>query len=84
MRSQLENCLADGTPLLVTDCDISELVNDKRFQDTIRSSYRFIGGKSRFKVIVSSMQLVFTNLMFNYLFLRLKKSLTLMQKLRLT
>ncbi|XP_041355189.1 dynein gamma chain, flagellar outer arm-like isoform X3 [Gigantopelta aegis] len=52
MRSQLENCLADGTPLLVTDCDITELVNDRRFRDTIRSSYRFIGGKSRFKVIV--------------------------------
>ncbi|XP_067674368.1 uncharacterized protein [Haliotis asinina] len=52
MRSQLENCLADGTPLLVTDCNMVELARDQRFRDTIQSSSSFINGKSRFKVIV--------------------------------
>ena len=54
MRSQLENCLADGTPLLVTDCDVKQLVSDGRFIDTISSCVSFINGKSRFKVIVST------------------------------
>lgn len=53
MRSQLENCLADGTPLLVTDCEVNQLVSDLRFVDTIQSCVSFIKGKSRFKVIVT-------------------------------
>ncbi|XP_076466964.1 uncharacterized protein LOC143298129 [Babylonia areolata] len=53
MRSQLENCLAEGTPLLVTDCDVRQLVSDSRFIDTIASCVSFINGKSRFKVIVT-------------------------------
>ncbi|XP_070190368.1 uncharacterized protein [Littorina saxatilis] len=53
MRSQLENCLADGTPLLVTDCDVKQLVSDTRFTNTITSCVNFINGKSRFKVIVT-------------------------------
>ena len=31
IRSQLENCLSDGSPLLVTDCDIKKLASDSRF-----------------------------------------------------
>uniref|UniRef100_A0A2C9K4Z2 AAA+ ATPase domain-containing protein n=1 Tax=Biomphalaria glabrata TaxID=6526 RepID=A0A2C9K4Z2_BIOGL len=53
VRSQLENCLADGTPLLVTDCDLQSLVKDKRFINTIQTCSSFINGKSRFKVIVT-------------------------------
>ena len=59
MRSQLENCLADGTPLLVTDCDVEQLVSDTRFIDTIANCVCFINGKSRFKVIVSTYRLLF-------------------------
>ncbi|GFN75495.1 dynein beta chain, ciliary [Plakobranchus ocellatus] len=53
IRSQLENCLSDGSPLLVTDCDLETLMRDKRFTDTIQNCVNFINGKSRFKVIVS-------------------------------
>ncbi|KAK6987321.1 dynein heavy chain 5 axonemal, partial [Biomphalaria glabrata] len=53
VRSQLENCLADGTPLLVTDCDLQSLVKDKRFINTIQTCSSFINGRSRFKVIVT-------------------------------
>ncbi|KAL5010133.1 hypothetical protein ScPMuIL_012438 [Solemya velum] len=52
MRSQLENCLSDGSPLLVTDCDVTELVKDKRFSNAIRNCSSFITGKTRFKIIV--------------------------------
>ncbi|XP_025098007.1 LOW QUALITY PROTEIN: dynein gamma chain, flagellar outer arm-like [Pomacea canaliculata] len=53
IRSQLENCLADGIPLLVTDCDVNQLVSDLRFVDVIQSCVCFIKGKCRFKVIVT-------------------------------
>ncbi|CAL1527205.1 unnamed protein product [Lymnaea stagnalis] len=53
IRSQLENCLSDGTPLLVTDCDLDSLMKDKRFMNTIQNCVNFINGKTRFKVIVT-------------------------------
>ncbi|XP_035829673.1 dynein heavy chain 5, axonemal isoform X2 [Aplysia californica] len=53
IRSQLENCLSDGTPLLVTDCDLETLMKDRRFTDTIANCVNFINGKTRFKVIVT-------------------------------
>ena len=53
IRSQLENCLSDGTPLLVTDCELQALMRDRRFTDIIANCVNFINGKSRFKVIVS-------------------------------
>ncbi|OWF37572.1 Dynein heavy chain 5, axonemal [Mizuhopecten yessoensis] len=52
MRSQFENCLADGSPLLVTDCDVIQLSKDKRFRDAIQRCNRFINEKSRFKIFV--------------------------------
>ncbi|KAL4232681.1 hypothetical protein ACF0H5_007369 [Mactra antiquata] len=52
IRSQLENCLADGSPLLVTDCDIQKLAKDSRFRFAIQKCCEFINGKARFKVIV--------------------------------
>ena len=53
IRSQLENCLADGSPLLVTDCDIEKLAKDTRFRYAIQKCTDFIHGKNRFKIIVS-------------------------------
>ncbi|XP_052807484.1 dynein axonemal heavy chain 5-like isoform X7 [Mya arenaria] len=52
IRSQLENCLADGSPLLVTDCDIEKLAKDSRFRYAIQRCTDFIHGKNRFKIIV--------------------------------
>ncbi|KAK6187606.1 hypothetical protein SNE40_005595 [Patella caerulea] len=52
MRSQLDSCLSEGTPLLVTDCDVQQLMVDKRFHDTIQSCIQFTSGKTRFKVVV--------------------------------
>lgn len=60
MRSQLENCLSDGSPLLVTDCDVTELVKDKRFSNAIRNCSSFITGKHRFKIIVSLCVTIFS------------------------
>ncbi|BFZ10055.1 hypothetical protein BsWGS_13094 [Bradybaena similaris] len=53
VRSQLDSCLSEGTPLLVTDCDLSSLVKDQRFTSTIQNCSNFIHGKARFKVIVA-------------------------------
>ncbi|XP_059166583.1 dynein axonemal heavy chain 8-like [Physella acuta] len=53
IRSQLENCLSDGTALLVTDCDLLALEKDRRFIDTIQNCTAFINGKSRFKIVVT-------------------------------
>ena len=55
IRSQLENCLADGSPLLVTDCDMKKLASDSRFRHPIQRCADFINGKQRFKVIVSTL-----------------------------
>ncbi|ESO89151.1 hypothetical protein LOTGIDRAFT_229063 [Lottia gigantea] len=52
LRSQLDNCLSEGIPLLVTDCDVVALKTDKRFHDTIQNCRQFTSGKTRFKVIV--------------------------------
>ncbi|XP_052089132.1 uncharacterized protein LOC127725852 isoform X10 [Mytilus californianus] len=52
IRSQFENCLADGSPLFITDCDLAELSNDKRFIDALQNCSQFIHGKTRFKITV--------------------------------
>ncbi|XP_052708586.1 uncharacterized protein LOC128183562 isoform X10 [Crassostrea angulata] len=52
IRSQFENCLAEGCPLLVTDCDTKQLAKDKRFRDAIQSCKQFINGKLKFKITV--------------------------------
>lgn len=54
IRSQFENCLADGSPLFVTDCDLAELAFDKRFNDALQNCSQFIHGKQRFKITVST------------------------------
>jgi hypothetical protein len=53
IRSQFENCLADGSPLFITDCDLDELANDKSFNDALQNCSQFIHGKTRFKITVS-------------------------------
>ncbi|KAK3577475.1 hypothetical protein CHS0354_032326 [Potamilus streckersoni] len=52
LRSQLENCLSDGSPLLVTDCNINKLARDGRFTHAIQKCNDFVNGKARFKIIV--------------------------------
>ncbi|XP_023932047.1 dynein heavy chain 5, axonemal-like isoform X1 [Lingula anatina] len=52
LRSQLENCLADGTPLLVTDVDVKELVCDERFRNVLLKRARFLREKTAFKLMV--------------------------------
>ncbi|CAH1799095.1 unnamed protein product [Owenia fusiformis] len=52
IRSQLETCLSDGVPLLVTDCDPALLCKDERFREVIASRNKFIHGKTPFKLWV--------------------------------
>lgn len=67
IRSQFENCLAEGCPLLVTDCDTKQLAKDKRFRDAIQSCKQFINGKLKFKITVSRSDKYFIHNMGNLL-----------------
>ena len=52
LRSQFDNCLADGQPLLVTDIDVNVFKNDPRFGKVILSRTQFTVGKNPFKIPV--------------------------------
>ena len=52
MRSQLENCLSEGVPLLVTDCDVNALMHDQRFISVILNRAKFVKGRNPFKIWV--------------------------------
>ena len=52
LRSQLDTCLSDGTPLLVTDCSMQHILTDKRFQSVLASRSRFVSTNSPFKLMV--------------------------------
>ena len=52
LRSQFDNCLADGQPLLVTDIDVNVFKNDPRFGKIILSRTQFTVGKNPFKIPV--------------------------------
>ncbi|XP_068697910.1 dynein axonemal heavy chain 8-like [Montipora foliosa] len=52
LRGHLETCLMEGTTLVVTDVDVNELENDRRFNCILRSRYRFLTSKAPFKLSV--------------------------------
>ena len=53
LRSQFDNCLADGQPLLITDIDVNVFKNDLRFCRVILSRTRFTAGTNPFKIPVN-------------------------------
>ena len=60
LKSQLDTCLADGLPLLVTDVDVVELAKDIRFHTVIHSRDAFKSDKTSFKIAVSFQKVMFT------------------------
>lgn len=52
VRSQLETCLSDGSILIVTDCDVNVLAQDKRMRRVLLSQHRFITNTAPFKIMV--------------------------------
>ena len=52
LKSQLDTCLSDGTPLLVTDCNMDIIMTDKRFLAVLASRSRFISSNMPFKLMV--------------------------------
>lgn len=52
LKSQLDTCLSDGTPLLVTDCNMDIILTDKRFLAVLASRSRFISSNMPFKLMV--------------------------------
>ena len=56
LRSQLETCLTEGTPLVIMDCDATALAHDQRFTRLLRGRLAFMNAKTPFKMMVSLYQ----------------------------
>ncbi|XP_071818739.1 dynein axonemal heavy chain 5-like isoform X4 [Apostichopus japonicus] len=53
LRSQLESCLTEGTPLVLMDCDPEALAEDARFMELLRQKRRFWSANAVFKMMVA-------------------------------
>ncbi|XP_071801693.1 uncharacterized protein [Asterias amurensis] len=53
LRSQLETCLTEGTPLVIMDCDAKALAHDQRFTRLLRGRLAFMNAKTPFKMMVA-------------------------------
>ncbi|PIK47982.1 putative dynein heavy chain 5, axonemal-like [Apostichopus japonicus] len=51
LRSQLESCLTEGTPLVLMDCDPEALAEDARFMELLRQKRRFWSANAVFKMM---------------------------------
>lgn len=50
MKSVLETCLSEGHFLLLTDCDISSIMSNRRIETVLRNKSRFINSDKPFKL----------------------------------
>ncbi|XP_041109797.1 dynein heavy chain 8, axonemal-like [Polyodon spathula] len=53
LQSQLDSCLTEGIPLLLTYCDLQSLATDQRFAQVLRSQLEFERNTSPFKITVA-------------------------------
>ncbi|RXM36617.1 Dynein heavy chain 5, axonemal [Acipenser ruthenus] len=53
LQSQLDCCLTEGIPLLLTYCDLQSLTTDQRFAQVLRSQLEFERNTSPFKITVA-------------------------------
>ena len=53
LRSQFDTCLAEGLPLLVTDVNVHEFMNDQRFKSILYLRNKFVAGRQPFKIKVT-------------------------------
>ncbi|XP_066569884.1 dynein axonemal heavy chain 8 [Amia ocellicauda] len=56
LQSQLDSCLTEGVPLLLTYCDLQALAADQRFAAVLRSRLQFGRSGSPFKITVGDHQ----------------------------
>lgn len=50
MKSVLETCLSEGHYLLLTDCDVQELMKNRRIETVLRNKSRFLTSDKPFKL----------------------------------
>jgi dynein heavy chain, axonemal len=57
MKSILETCLSEGYYLLLTDCDVKSLMNNRRLEMIIRNKIRFITSEKPFKLSIDNQEI---------------------------
>jgi hypothetical protein len=57
MKSVLETCLSDGHYLLLTDCDVNAIMNNRKLETVLRNKNRFISSDKPFKLNFGSQEI---------------------------
>jgi dynein heavy chain len=57
MKSVLETCLSEGHYLLLTDCDINLIMNNKRLEKVLRNKSRFVYSDRPFKLNLGNQEI---------------------------
>lgn len=57
MKSALETCLSEGHHLLLTDCDVDELMNNRRIETVLRNKNRFLTSDKPFKLNLGNQEI---------------------------
>ena len=57
MKSALETCLSEGHYLLLTDCDVAELMSNRKIETVLRNKKRFLTSDKPFKLNLGSIEI---------------------------
>ena len=79
MKSVLETCLSEGHYLLLTDCDVNKLMNNRKIETVLRNKTRFINSDKPFKLNLGTQEIE-CNPKFRFLFFILNSEFQLESK----
>ncbi len=57
MKSVLETCLSEGHYLLLTDCDVNIIMNNRKIETVLRNKNRFINSDRPFKLNLGNQEI---------------------------
>jgi len=57
MKSVLETCLSEGHYLMLTDCDVKTLMNNRKLETVLRNKNRFISSDKPFKLNLGTQEI---------------------------
>lgn len=57
LKSVLETCLSEGHFLILTDCDVANLMNNRKIETVLRNKNRFLTSEKPFKLNLGSQEI---------------------------
>lgn len=57
MKSTLETCLSEGHYLLISDCDIASIMNNRKLETIVRNKNRFLNSEKPFKLNLGTQEI---------------------------